>query len=114
MRGEAFLNFFQQSMQQEQDFRLGSWVIAWDTCIPVSEQALGPFTAHEPGQAANSKRAVASLAGVGHRYGLFPFDRQKHFLLTCGGLPGLLALRGRGLARQTFFSASMRSTTFSP
>jgi hypothetical protein len=23
--GEAFLNFFQQSMQQEQDFHLGLW-----------------------------------------------------------------------------------------
>ena len=27
MRGEAFLNFFQQSTQQKQDFRLGLWAI---------------------------------------------------------------------------------------
>src|SRR2546423_11838952 len=27
--------------------------------------------------------------------GLLPLDRQKHFLLACGGLAGLLALSGR-------------------
>ncbi len=36
------------------------------------------------------------------RCGFFPFDRKQHFLLTCGNLPWLLVLGGRGLARQTF------------
>jgi hypothetical protein len=33
IRAEAFLNVFQQSMQQEQDFHLGLWAIASGTCF---------------------------------------------------------------------------------
>jgi hypothetical protein len=58
-RGEAFLNLFQQSMQQDQDFHLGlrgdslgHWFCVAPRRIPALER----------GQAGNGRRAVASRA----------------------------------------------------
>jgi hypothetical protein len=59
MRGEAFLNFLQQSMQQKRDFHLGPWAIASGTYICV---ALRTTSALGRGQAGNDQRAVASRA----------------------------------------------------
>jgi hypothetical protein len=59
MRAEAFLNFFQQSMQQEQDLLLSLWAIASGTYFA---KALRPPTAFERDQAGNGQRAVASRA----------------------------------------------------
>jgi hypothetical protein len=53
---------------------------------------------------ATSASLSASSRRLGRlfRCGLFPFDRQQHFPLACGGLARLLALRGYRFARQTF------------
>jgi hypothetical protein len=70
MRGEALLNFFQQSMQQEQGFRLGHWVIAWrhlrssigahSASIHRSNAAKSP-TSKAPWHALHSKVALLSI-----------------------------------------------------
>jgi len=65
MRGEAFLNFFQQSMKQKQDFRLRLWAIATGHMylrklgvqLPRSNAAK-PATANAPGQAVHSNGRV--------------------------------------------------------
>jgi hypothetical protein len=67
MRGEAFLNFFQQSMQQKQDFRLGLWAIATGHMylrklgvqLPRSNAAK-PAMANAPWQAVHSDVALLS------------------------------------------------------
>jgi hypothetical protein len=52
------MNFFQQSMQQEQDFRLALWAIASGTHV-FAYQAK-PATANAPWQAVHSKVALLS------------------------------------------------------